>query len=767
VFQFHCKAQTFGPIIVITTSSPLLSGEVSAPYTTTIGGQGGTQPYTFTVVSGSLPPGLNLASNGVLSGTPTTANAYTFGVRLTDATGHNSNNVVFGLTIIPAVVITTSSPLPSATQSSAYSTTMAASGGTTPYAWSLTSQTGSNGWSVSPAGLVTGTPGTVETDVLSIKVTDALGVIASGSFNLQVNSGVGLVGAGSHQVLNFPSGFSGQNTIQVGSSATQTGSVISVTASTASQHQAGSAWYKTKVNITAFTTTFTFQIPVAPPIPPYPNNNPMGFSFAVQNTTAPPGPVGFVGLFYVADANLCGYGIFQTQSPSGGSNVGIKFDLNNITQCYKNDGIATPNSTGLYVNGGPWAALQPQNDLNPLGISLYAGHVMSCAVAYDGTILQMTLLDTVTNVQCRFEWPINIPQVVGANTAWVGFTGGTVPVLAQNILTWQFLDGTTTFSRLSAPTFGVPAGSYTGTQNVSLSGPGGASIYYTTNGQLPTTSSTLYTGTAITVAANTILQAVAVQSGFTDSFVALANYQIAAGGTPLINFPSGFAGTSNLVNLVGYAQLNSSTKVRLTDTNANGGEVGCLWYAAPVPVSTFTTHFQVQFNAGATGQGMTFCIQNVAPSSTTSTSQSALSWVSGGPTTMGLNFAGLGYAGPTGSNGQANAGIFESVAIKFDLTNNTTGIYTNGALPTTPQTTITGLTMSTGNPLNVTLAYNGTTLTLTIQDSVTLGSFTTNFTVNIPSQVGANTAYVGFTGSTGFNINVANQDILNWTYATP
>jgi hypothetical protein len=50
---------------------------------------------------------------------------------------------------------------------------------------------------------------------------------------------------------------------------------------------------------------------------------------------------------------------------------------------------------------------------------------------------------------------------------------------------------------------------------------------------------------------------------------------------------------------------------------------------------------------------------------------------------------------------------------------------------------------------------------------VTLGSFTTNFTVNIPSQVGANTAYVGFTGSTGFNINVANQDILNWTYATP
>ena len=570
------------------------------------------------------------------------------------------------------------------------------------------------------------------------------------------------LGAGSNQVINLAS-FAGQGSnISTSGPGSINGSVLAVTSSSASAHQAGAGWWRTKVNVTAFTTTFTFQIPVAPPTPVYPNNNPTGFSFVVQNTTAPPGPVGFVGLFYVADANLCGSGIFATQAPSAGSNIAIKFDLNAPTQSYPANGTATPNTVGLYVNDGPFAALQPMNDLNPIGISLYSTHVMSCTVSYDGTILQMTLKDTTTNAQTRFEWPINIPTVVGANTAWVGFTGGTVPILAQNILTWQFFDGVTKFTRLTAPTFSVPAGSYTSTQNVSLSGSG--SIYYTTNGQPPTTSSTLYSGGTIAISASTILQAVAVQSGFTDSFIATANYQIAAGGTPLINFPTNFAGSSGLINLIGSTQLNSGTKIRLTDTAGNWGEVGCAWYLAPVSITTFTTNFQLQFTSAA-GNGMTFCIQNVAPSSTTSLNQTTASWVSGGPTTMALNSTGLGYAGPTGSNGQANAGIFQSVAVKFDLTNNTTGIFTNGALPTTPQTTITGVTLTSGHIMNVTLAYNGTTLTLTIQDATTLVSFTTNFTVNIPTQVGANTAYVGFTGSTGGS--VANQDVLNWTYTTP
>jgi hypothetical protein len=54
---------------------------------------------------------------------------------------------------------------------------------------------------------------------------------------------------------------------------------------------------------------------------------------------------------------------------------------------------------------------------------------------------------------------------------------------------------------------------------------------------------------------------------------------------------------------------------------------------------------------------------------------------------------------------------------------------------------------------------------MTLTDTVTLASVTEVFAVNIPSIVGGNTAYVGFTGGTGgFG---ATQNVLTWTYTSP
>jgi hypothetical protein len=47
------------------------------------------------------------------------------------------------------------------------------------------------------------------------------------------------------------------------------------------------------------------------------------------------------------------------------------------------------------------------------------------------------------------------------------------------------------------------------------------------------------------------------------------------------------------------------------------------------------------------------------------------------------------------------------------------------------------------------LRYAGGLLSLTLTDAVAGVSFTTNYGVNLPSMVGAKTAYVGFSGSTG------------------
>jgi hypothetical protein len=67
------------------TTSTLDVGTVGAAYSDTVVAAGGAAPYTYTVESGSLPPGLSLAAaTGVISGTPTTLGTYGFVVRVTD-----------------------------------------------------------------------------------------------------------------------------------------------------------------------------------------------------------------------------------------------------------------------------------------------------------------------------------------------------------------------------------------------------------------------------------------------------------------------------------------------------------------------------------------------------------------------------------------------------------------------------------------------------------------------------------------------------------
>ncbi len=85
-------------------------------------------------------------------------------------------------------------------------------------------------------------------------------------------------------------------------------------------------------------------------------------------------------------------------------------------------------------------------------------------------------------------------------------------------------------------TFSPAAGTYHAVQTVTISNSAsGASIYYTTDGTTPTASSTLYNG-PITVSGNETIQAVAVESGFTNSAVATAAYVISLNPAPTPTF---------------------------------------------------------------------------------------------------------------------------------------------------------------------------------------------------------------------------------------
>jgi Putative Ig domain len=74
---------TVTPPLSIATSS-LAGATVNSSYSATLSATGGKTPYTWSLTSGALPPGLKLSSAGVISGTPTTAGTYNFTVGVSD-----------------------------------------------------------------------------------------------------------------------------------------------------------------------------------------------------------------------------------------------------------------------------------------------------------------------------------------------------------------------------------------------------------------------------------------------------------------------------------------------------------------------------------------------------------------------------------------------------------------------------------------------------------------------------------------------------------
>ncbi len=298
---------------------------------------------------------------------------------------------------------------------------------------------------------------------------------------------------------------------------------------------------------------------------------------------------------------------------------------------------------------------------------------------------------------------------------------------------------TFTFSGQAPPLSVQPAaGTYTSTQQVTLSDTdSSASIYYTTNGSNPTGSSTLYTG-PIVVAASETIHAIAIDPNLQNSNVLIAAYAIQPAGTS-INFSSGFSSVAGLT-LNGSAINSNDSRLQLTDGQAH--EAGSVFWNQPIGVRSFTTDFSFQLSQ-ALADGFTFTMQNIAP------------------TALGGQAASLGYGG-----------IKKSVAIKFDLYSNagegtdSTGVYTDGATPTVPAIDMTssGVVLRSGDSIQAHVTYDGTTLSMTLLDLVTKKTFTLTKAINIPQVVGANQAYVGFTGGTGGESS--SQKILSWTYVT-
>jgi hypothetical protein len=161
--------------VVISTTAPP-SGTVGTAYSTTLTAAGGTAPYSWTVSSGTLPAGLTLSKGGTISGTPTSAGQSNFTVQVTDSSSPVQNatkplSISISAAGLPLTI--TSGSLPGGTVGTAYSTTLTASGGTTPYAWTVASGTLPAGLSLSVGGTISGTPTSSGQSNFTVQVTDS------------------------------------------------------------------------------------------------------------------------------------------------------------------------------------------------------------------------------------------------------------------------------------------------------------------------------------------------------------------------------------------------------------------------------------------------------------------------------------------------------------------------------------------------------------------------------------------------------------------
>ncbi|HNG34785.1 MAG TPA: putative Ig domain-containing protein, partial [Blastocatellia bacterium] len=161
-------------------------GTVGTAYSQTLTASGGTAPYSFSILSGALPPGLNLSANGVLSGTPTAVGTHTFTVMATAANGCTGLQTYTINVACPTVTLNPVT-LPNGATGTAYSQTLTANGGTSPHTFVISAGALPGGLTLFSNGTLTGTPVIAGAFNFTITATDANGCTGSRSYSVTIS----------------------------------------------------------------------------------------------------------------------------------------------------------------------------------------------------------------------------------------------------------------------------------------------------------------------------------------------------------------------------------------------------------------------------------------------------------------------------------------------------------------------------------------------------------------------------------------------------
>jgi hypothetical protein len=810
-----------------TITNPTGNVTISAGQSVSYSGTGTSSNSAITgyswVFGGGNPSNSDLANPG--SVTYPTAGTFLTTLTVTDAAGRTDPNpptITITATGSPDFALTASPPSQSINQGSSTTfavTTTAANGFAGAVALSVDGLPTGATATFSPTSITASGSSTMTVSTSASTPTGTYTLtISAKSASLTHSNTVSLSVAqnGGTATINFGSGFSGTG-MQLNGHASLSGSRLQLTDNTA-PNENSSAFWTTPVNVQSFTNDFSFQLT---------NATADGFTFTVQGVgpTAMGGvgySLGYGGATKIVKSAAVKFDLFNNNgegtnstglyvngaSPTtpatalgGGVNlhsgdtlqVHMTYDGTTLTMTITDTAVpadtftiswpinipATVGGNTAYVGftAGTGSATATQQvvtwifnngskqppaatpTFNPAGGSYPTTQTVSIMDTTPNASIFYTLDGTqpgttVGGSTMQYSAPIS---VASTETITALAIASNFSASATAASTYTIATGSPDFALTASPpsqsinqgsstTFAVTttaANGFAGAVALSVDGlPTGATATFSPTSITASGSSTMTVSTSASTPTGTYTLTISAKSASLTHSNTVSLSVAQNGGTATINFGSGFSGTGMQLN--GHASLSGS-RLQLTDNTAPNENSSAFW-TTPVNVQSFTNDFSFQLT-NATADGFTFTVQGV------------------GPTAMGGVGYSLGYGGATK--------IVKSAAVKFDLFNNngegtnSTGLYVNGASPTTPATALGGgVNLHSGDTLQVHMTYDGTTLTMTITDTaVPADTFTISWPINIPATVGGNTAYVGFTAGTGSA--TATQQVVTWSYGAP
>jgi DNA-binding beta-propeller fold protein YncE len=163
---------TVGMPTITVSPTTLANAAFGTAYSQTITAAGGRAAYTYAISAGALPAGITLSSAGALTGSPTASGSFSFTVTATDSDNFTGRRAYILSVTAPTITISTET-LPAATVGAIYSTTISASGGTSPYTYTISAGSLPAGIGLSSTGVLTGTPTVGGTFSFTVTATDS------------------------------------------------------------------------------------------------------------------------------------------------------------------------------------------------------------------------------------------------------------------------------------------------------------------------------------------------------------------------------------------------------------------------------------------------------------------------------------------------------------------------------------------------------------------------------------------------------------------